>query len=102
MKIKKGDNVQIISGKDKGKTGKVIKVFIEENRVLVEGVNMRKKHKRSKRQDKKGEIVNLPVPIHVSNTMIVCGKCGKPTRVGYKINDSGQKIRVCKKCGGDT
>lgn len=101
MKLRKGDNVKIISGKDKGRTGKVLKVFPAESRILVEGINMRKKHRRSKRQDKKGEIVNLPAPLYVSNAMIVCGKCGQAARVGYKLNDSGRKTRVCKKCGAE-
>ena len=100
MKLKKGDNVKIISGKDRGKTGKVLKVFLDEGRLLVEGVNMRKKHERAKRQDKKGEVITRPAPVSIANAMMVCPKCGKPSRVGYKI-DGKQKARVCKKCGGE-
>ena len=100
MKLKKGDNVKIISGKDRGKTGKVLKVFLDEGRLLVEGVNMRKKHERAKRQDKKGEVITRPAPVSIANAMMVCPKCGKPSRVGYKI-DGKQKSRVCKKCGGE-
>ncbi|KKS37344.1 MAG: 50S ribosomal protein L24 [Candidatus Sungbacteria bacterium RIFCSPLOWO2_12_FULL_41_11] len=101
MKVKKGDNVKVISGKDRGKTAKVIKVFPKEDRILVEGVNMRKKHRKPRQQGKKGEIINLPAPMHVSNVMLVCPKCNQPTRVGYEKKDSGQKSRVCKKCGGE-
>ena len=100
MKIKKGDNVKIISGKDRGKTGKVLKVFPEDNRMLVEGINMRKKHERAKRQDKKGEVITRPAPVSIANAMVVCPKCGKPTRVGYAI-EGKQKVRVCKKCGAE-
>lgn len=100
MKIKKNDNVAVISGKDRGKSGKVLKVFLEDDRVLVEGVNVRKKHERSKKQDKKGEIITRPAPIHISNVMLVCPKCGKQARLGYNVSEK-QKSRVCKKCGGE-
>ncbi|MDO8600707.1 MAG: 50S ribosomal protein L24 [bacterium] len=100
MKIKKGDTVKIISGKDRGKTGKVLKVFLEDERMLVEGVNMRKKHERAKRQDKKGEVITRPAPISVANAMLVCPKCSKPARVGYQISGK-QKARICKKCGAE-
>lgn len=100
MKIKKGDIVKIISGKDRGKSGKVLKVFPEDGRLLVEGVNMRKKHERPKRQDKKGETITRPSPVSVANAMLVCPKCSKPSRVGYKV-DGKQKSRMCKKCGAE-
>lgn len=100
MKLKKNDNVIVISGKDRGKSGKVLKVFSEDERVLVDGVNMRKKHERSKKQDKKGEIITRPAPIHISNVMMVCPKCGKATRLGYNVSE-GRKSRICKKCGGE-
>lgn len=101
MKIKKGDTVKIIFGNDKGKQGKVLAVFPEEGKIVVEGVNIKKKHVRPKQQGKKGELVRIPAPFQVSRVMIVCSQCGKPTRVGYKINDPSQKARVCKKCGGE-
>ncbi|OHA09552.1 MAG: 50S ribosomal protein L24 [Candidatus Sungbacteria bacterium RIFCSPLOWO2_01_FULL_60_25] len=98
MKIKKGDTVEILSGKDRGKRGKVIRVLAAENRVLVEGANLKKKHRKSRRQDRKGEIILIPGPLAVSAVAVVCGSCGKPTRVGYATNASGAKTRICKRC----
>lgn len=97
MKIKKGDTVLIISGKDKGRKGKVVESFIKKGRVLIEGVNLRKKHVKPKRQGEKGQIVQLPGPITISNVKIICPKCGKAVRLGYKI-EAKNKYRVCKKC----
>ena len=97
MKIKKGDQVKIVSGKDKGKTGKVIRVFPEDNKVLVEGLNLFKKHVKSHQQDKKGEIILIPKPITVSKIMMMCSSCNKPTRIGYSVS-AGNKTRICKKC----
>jgi large subunit ribosomal protein L24 len=101
MKIKKGDNVLIISGKDKDKTGRVLRVFPKVFKILVEGVNLRKKHQKPKRAGEKGQIVVLPAPLPVSNVKLICLKCGKATRVGYKIVE-GRKCRICKKCGAET
>ncbi len=98
MKIRKGDTVKILSGKDRGKRGQVSKVFSERDRILVQGVNVKKKHRRARRQDRKGEIILLPAPIAASAAQVVCASCGKPTRIGYRI-DAGKKVRVCKKCG---
>jgi len=98
MKIKKGDTVLIISGKNRGKRGKVLQVFPREGRVVVEGVNLRKKHIRPRRAGEKGQIVEMPAPLHVSNIKIICSKCRKATRIGYKIVDK-KKFRICKKCG---
>lgn len=100
MKLKRGDMVKIISGKDRGKSGKVLKVFPEDGRVLVEGINMRKKHQRAKRQDKKGETITRPAPVSIANAMLVCPKCGKPSRTGYRV-EKKEKSRICKKCGGE-
>src|SRR3989344_6644357 len=97
MKIKKGDNIKIIKGKDKGKTGKVLRVLNKENKILAEGLNIFKKHSRPKKQGEKGEIVQVNRPIDVSNAMIVCSACGKTTRVGYRMNND-KKERFCKKC----
>jgi len=97
MKIKKGDQVLIISGKDKGKKGKVLKVFPKERKVLVEGINLRKKHQKPKRAEQKGQIVEIPVPIDVSNVKFICPKCGKATRVGFKIIEN-KKFKICKSC----
>lgn len=99
MKIKKGDTVKILSGKDRGKKARVIKVLPRESRLVVEGVNLKKKHQRSRRQDKKGEIVLMPHPVAYSAVQLVCPSCGQPTRVGRKTGSDGRKGRVCKKCG---
>jgi len=97
MKIIKGDNVLITSGKDKGKTGKILRAFPKEMKILVEGVNLKKKHVRPKKEGEKGQIVDIPAPVDVSNVKIICPKCGKATRIGYKI-EKDQKLRVCRKC----
>jgi|SRR3989338_621875 len=101
MKIKKGDQIKIISGNDKGKKAKVIAIFPDSGKIIAEGVNLKKKHAKPKKQGQKGEIIKVPAAFSVSRAMLVCSKCGKPTRIGYKINDSGGKTRVCKKCGGE-
>ena len=101
MKLRKGDQVKIISGNDKGKQGKILSILHESARIVVEGLNMKKKHMRPRQQGKKGEIVLVPASFASSRVMVVCTKCGKATRVGYKINESGVKSRVCKKCGGE-
>jgi len=98
MRIKKGDMVMVISGDDKGRKGKVIKVMPKKERVLVEGLNIQKKHQRPRREGEKGQIVEKPGPIHISNVKLICPKCGKATRVARKIVE-GKKYRVCKKCG---
>lgn len=97
MKIKKGDNVLIISGKDKGRTGKIIKALPKEMKILVEGINLKKKHVRPKKEGEKGQVVEIPAVLDISNVKIICSKCGKATRVGYKI-ENDVKSRICKKC----
>ncbi len=97
MKIRKDDNVILLAGKDKGKKGKVLRVFPEKSKVIVEGLNMVKRHLRSRKEGKKGEIVSLPSPIHVSNVALVDAK-NKSIRVGYKI-EGGKKIRISRKSG---
>lgn len=101
MKIRKGDNIKIVSGNDKGKQGKVLAVLTHEERIVVDGLNIKKKHVRPRQQGKKGELVKIPAPFAVSRAMIVCSKCGKPTRIGFKIGATGAKARVCKKCGAE-
>ncbi|MDD5738404.1 MAG: 50S ribosomal protein L24 [Candidatus Pacebacteria bacterium] len=100
MKIKKGDNVLIIAGKDKGKKAKVLRSFPSKGMILVEGVNIKKTHKRPKKQGEKGQIVEVAFPLICSKAQIFCSKCDKPSRIGYKITEGG-KTRICKKCGGD-
>lgn len=97
MKIKKNDQVKIKAGKDKGKTGKVLRVFAPEKKITIEGLNIVKKHTRPKKEGEKGQRIEVPGKINISNVMLVCPKCGKPARVGYKKTDAG-KFRVCKKC----
>ncbi|HPN96718.1 MAG TPA: 50S ribosomal protein L24 [Candidatus Moranbacteria bacterium] len=97
MKIKKNDIVKMLAGKDRGKTGKVLSVFSEEGKVVVENLNIVKKHNRPKREGEKGQRVEVPRRITVSNVMLVCPKCGKTTRVGYEKSGNG-KMRICKKC----
>jgi large subunit ribosomal protein L24 len=97
MKIKKGDQVIVISGKDRGRKGKVLKVFPKAERIMIEGINLRKKHLRPKRSGEKGQIIETLAPIHVSNIKIICAKCGKATRISYKI-EKKEKYRICKKC----
>ena len=98
MRIKKGDNVIMISGKDKGKKGKVIKSFPKDNSIIVENINLKKKHQKPKSGGKKGEKIEVFRPVAVSSVMLICKNCDKPARVGYKIL-SDEKIRICKKCG---
>ena len=97
IKLRKDDNVQIIAGKDKGKTGKIIKILRDKDRVIVEGANIVKKAMKRKSQQDRGGIVEIEASLHISNVMIVCKKCG-PTRIGYKM-DGDTKQRTCKKCG---
>lgn len=103
MRIKKGDTVLIIKGKDRGKKGKILRAFPREKRVIVEGINLKKKHIRPRKTGEKGEIVTVPGLINVSNVKLICPKCKKATRVGYKAKSETKKqkskIRICKKCG---
>jgi len=101
MKIKKTDTILIVSGKDKGRKGKVLRVFPESGRIMVEGINLRKKHIKPKKSGEKGQIIEIPAPIDVSNTKLICSKCGKATRAGYELGEK-EKYRVCKKCGQRT
>ena len=105
MKIKKGDKIKILAGKDRGKTGKVLQVFSSAGKVSVEGLNLLIKHMRPRRQGEKGQRIEFPAPLDLSNVILLCPKCDRPTRVSYKYlevikNDVKQKkkVRVCKKC----
>lgn len=97
IKIKKGDTVLVTKGKDKGKKGKVVRVFPALEKVLVEGVNTKTRHVRPRRAGEQGQRVEVSHPVPTSNTMVVCSSCGKGTRVGYQVTD-GKKVRICKKC----
>lgn len=97
MRIKKGDLVKKIAGKDKGKQGKVIRVLPIFDKIVVEKINMMKKHIKAKRDGEKGQRIEIAAPFDISNAMLVCPQCGKATRVGYKV-EKDKKVRVCKKC----
>jgi large subunit ribosomal protein L24 len=101
LKIKKGDRVQVLTGKDRGKTGQVTRAMPETGKVIVDGVNVAKKHQKATKATMQGGIIDKDMPIPVANVAVVCPSCSKPTRVGYKIDGDGTKVRVCKKCGGE-
>lgn len=98
MKIKKGDTIQTITGTSRGKIGKVLQVFPEAGRLIVEGVNLRVKHSRPRRQGQKGQKIEFPAALAVSNVMLVCPKCQKPTRIAMQMKAGEKKLRMCKKC----
>jgi large subunit ribosomal protein L24 len=98
MKIRKDDTVVIIAGKDRGKKGKVRRALPNEDKVIVEGLNMIKRHSRAGRGARQAGIIALEAPIHVSDVMLVCEKCGNPTRVGFRFLDDGKKVRICNSC----
>jgi len=97
MKLRKGDEVKIIRGKDKGKTGKIEKVFSKTKKVIIPGVNLYKRHLKARSQSQPSEIITLTKPIAMANVILICPKCNLPTRVGFEIKDN-EKIRICKKC----
>lgn len=98
MKIRKNDTVLAVAGKDKGKRGKVRRALPGANKVIVDGMNILKRHSRTKGQAKQAGIIDLEMPFDVSNVMLICNKCDKPTRVGYRILDDGKKARICRNC----
>lgn len=98
MKVRKDDTVVITAGKDKGKKGKVRRILPREDRVIVEGLNMVKRHSRTRGRARQAGIIELEAPVHISNVMLFCNKCGKPTRVGFRFLDDGTKVRVCRNC----
>lgn len=97
MKLKKGDQVKIVKGKDAGKTGNIEKVFVKENKVVVHGMNQYKRHVKSRTQGQASEIITITKPFDVAKVALICLKCKKQTRVGFKI-EKNKKIRICKKC----
>ena len=101
MNIKSNDTVIVLSGKDKGKQGKVLQAMPADKKVIVEGVNVATKHQKPRKQDEPGGIIKLETPIYVSKVMRVCPKCDAPTRPAHKIGKDGTKVRVCKKCGAE-
>ena len=99
MFVRKDDNVMVVAGKERGKTGKVIKVLPKKSRVLIERVNLVKRHTKARSPQQPGGIVEKEASIHVSNVMIMCDPCNAPVRIGHKILEDGQKVRVCRRCG---
>lgn len=100
LKIKKGDQVIMLSGKDKNKKGKILEVLAEDSKVIVEGLNKIKKHLKPRQQGQKGQILSIERPVSVSSVALICKSCGKPTRIGYKVEEKN-KTRICKKCGAE-
>jgi large subunit ribosomal protein L24 len=100
MRIKKGDRVQVLQGKDRGKSGEVMRAIPQQQKVIVEGVNIHKRHQRPRRGTMQGGIIDKDMPLHVSSVAIICPTCG-PSRIGYRQDEQGRKVRVCKKCGGE-
>lgn len=98
MKIRKGDTVQIITGKDKGKKGKVVRSLLQEGKIVVEGLNVVTKHVRPKKSGEKGQRIKMATPLYVSKVMLICPHCKKRVRVGYKILTDKRKKRICRKC----
>ena len=100
INLKKGDTVKVLAGKDRGKTGKVVAVDHKLYRVTVEGINLHTRHERPRKARQKGQKVQLPSPMNPAKLMLICPRCGKPTRIAHKIEESGKKLRMCKKCKG--
>lgn len=98
MKVRKNDTVVVIGGKDRGKKGKVRRALPEKESVVVEGLNMIKRHSRAGRAARQAGIIELEAPLHVSKVMLVCDKCNKPTRVGSRVLEDGKKVRICRLC----
>jgi len=104
QRIKKGDTIEIIAGKDKGERGQVVQVMPKVNRVVIDGLNMVKRHQKARQQGGQNipaQIIDKPAPLDGSNVMLVCPKCDQRTRVGFRVKDDGMKTRVCKKCQAD-
>ena len=100
LKIKKGDKVRVLTGKDRGHVGQVMRVIPSTGKVIVDGANVAKKHQRATKSTMQGGIIDKDMPIHVSNVALICGSCGA-TRLGYRFDDVGKKIRICRKCKAD-
>ena len=104
QRVKRGDTVEVIAGKDKGVRGEVLRVILKEQRVVVERVNIARKHQRpvqAGRQQIQPGIIEFEAPIHLSNVMLICPQCSNRTRVGFRVTEDGFKVRVCRKCGED-
>jgi large subunit ribosomal protein L24 len=101
MKIRKGDRVRILTGKDRGREGEVTFAYPAEGRVIVDGANVSKRHQKPTQRTQQGGIIDKEMPLPVANVAIICPSCAKPTRIGYRFDPDGNKIRICRKCEGD-
>jgi large subunit ribosomal protein L24 len=100
LNFKKGDQVKVLAGRDKGKTGKVLGVDLKHGKLTVEGINLITRHQRPRKTRQKGQKVIMPAPMSPAKVMLICPQCDRPTRVGHQILESGKKLRRCRKCGG--
>jgi large subunit ribosomal protein L24 len=100
MRLREGDKVKVMAGKDSGRESRIIRVLPKKNKVIVENVNTARRHQKPRGQTMQGGIIDKDMPLDASNVMIICDECG-PTRIGYRIDDDGQKTRTCVKCGGE-
>lgn len=98
LRIKKNDTVVVLTGKNKGKSGRVLSVLPSKEKLIIEGINIVKKHMKPNKQYSQGGIIDKEAPVHISNAMLICPKCSKPTRIGNTLLDEGRKARTCKKC----
>jgi large subunit ribosomal protein L24 len=101
MKIRKGDRVRVLTGKDRGREGEVTFAYPAKGRVIVDGLNVAKRHQKPTQSTQQGGIIDKEMPMRVDNVAIICPSCSKTTRIGYRFDTDGTKVRVCKKCGGD-
>jgi len=101
MKIRKGDRVRVLTGKDRGREGEVTFAYPDKGRVIVDGLNVAKRHQKPTQATQQGGIIDKEMPMRVDNVAIICPACSKTTRIGYRFDTDGTKVRVCKKCGGD-
>jgi len=99
MKIRKNDTILVIAGKDRGKTGKVRQALPGKGKIMVEGINMVKRHSKARGQARQAGVIQLEAPLSVSNVMLLCNKCNKPARIGFRVLSDGKKTRVCRACG---
>jgi large subunit ribosomal protein L24 len=99
MKIQKGDQVIVLQGKDKGKKASVVRAIPDRQKVILEGVNVAKRHAKPTRATQQGGVIDKFMPVHISTVALICKSCDRPTRIGYKIEDDGEKVRICRKCG---
>ena len=101
MNIRKNDKVVVLSGRDKGKQGEVLRAMPKEGKVVVQGVSVATKHQKARKQGEESSIIKVETPIYACKVMVVCPKCSKPTRVAHKVTADGKKVRICKKCGAE-